>query len=39
MLDLLPGLELALYLVAWVTTTTAALAAYDWCARPKGETK
>lgn len=35
MLDLLPGLEPALYLVAWATATPIALALWDWCTPPK----
>lgn len=31
MLDLFPGLDLALYLGAWVLTTVVALALWDWC--------
>lgn len=35
MLDLFPGLEMALYLVAWVAATYTSLALWDWCTPPK----
>lgn len=36
MTDLMPGIELALYLISWVSASYIALAFWDWCTPGKG---
>lgn len=32
MIDLMPGIEITLWLIAWVAATVGALTLWDWCA-------
>lgn len=37
MLEIIPGIEAALYLAAWATTTWVALALHDWTTNRKDQ--
>lgn len=35
MLDIMPGIEITLWLISWVAATHAALTLWDWCNDPQ----
>lgn len=37
MIDLMPGIEITLYLVSWVAATVAALTLWDWATDTQGD--
>ena len=37
MIDLMPGLEITLWLISWVAATVGALTLWDWANDPQGD--
>lgn len=37
MLELMPGIEIALYLISWAAATVGALTLWDWANNPQGD--
>lgn len=37
MIELMPGIEIALYLISWAAATVGALTLWDWANNPQGD--